>query len=128
MTEQEHIDSCDINKMVKAAARGQQVRGSKNPLQYGYDDTTMDGVSLRIEKERLEKELADGVSEETHKILPDHLKKRIKIKKAQKNDDQTTKNEPEIDPVLKLILKLLKIPCGFGPEDIGYPPCWPPIA
>ena len=44
LTEQEHLDSCDINKMVKNAMRGMQVRGGNNP-KYGYDDMTMDVLS-----------------------------------------------------------------------------------
>ena len=53
LTDQEYKDSCDINKMIAAALRGQDIRGS-GPQQYGYDDTTMDGVRFRIEKEQLD--------------------------------------------------------------------------
>ena len=57
LTEQEHLDSCDINKMVKNAMRGMQVRGGRNPV-YGYDDMTMGGLKHRILKQQLELELS----------------------------------------------------------------------
>lgn len=98
LTEQEHIDSCDINKMIKNAARGMQIRGGNNPV-YGYDDTTMDGLQFRIEKERLENELTRIAEEE--ELLPEALeslpqkvkeKFKFKVKKAKNatNDDKTT--------------------------------------
>lgn len=99
LTEPEHKDSCDINKMILAAKRGQHVRGSNAPQQYGLDDTTMDGVSFRIQKEELENQLADGISPEAHAMLPDDLKPKIKIRKGPAhNDDKTTKKADPSDP------------------------------
>lgn len=96
MTEQEHLDSCDINKMIHAVHRGQMIRGGKPP-QYGYDDTTMDGVTHRIKKEQVEKELStiarenEFTQEELDKI-PENVQKRFKFKKKALNDDKTTNN------------------------------------
>lgn len=99
-TEQEHLDSCDINKMIKNAHRGLQVRGSSNEPIYGYDDTTMTKLQLLQEKQRLESELTqiaeehEFMSNELTYIPPEVRKKfKFKEKKAEKaqNDDKTTK-------------------------------------
>lgn len=102
LTEQEHKDSCDINKMLKASSRGLQVRGSKNEPRYGFDDTTLDGVQFRIKKQELEAELSEISAkhefspEELEHIPPDVKKKfKFKTKKADqktppKNDDDKT--------------------------------------
>lgn len=96
LTEQEHTDSCDANKMLLNAARGMSVRGGAQP-QYGYDDTTMDGVQFRIQKEALERELANGpkeFSEEELELIPKPIQEKFgyKVKaKTPKNDDKTTK-------------------------------------
>lgn len=86
LTEPEHKDSCDINKMIKAAHRGIDLRGNPHPGEYGYDDTTMDGLTFRIEKEKIERELAESLNEaeftdEHEKLLPDEVKRRYKIRK-----------------------------------------------
>lgn len=100
LTEQEHLESTDINKMVRAAARGLQVRGGGQGV-YGYDDTTMDGVKFRIEKERLETELGiiakeHEFTEEELKAIPEELQKKFQFKKkAKTNDDKTTKETPK---------------------------------
>lgn len=103
LTEQEHLDSCDINKMLKAASRGQHVRGGKTP-KFGFDDTTMDGLQHRIQKQRLENELQQTFSnheftEEQINAIPDSVKEKfagkIKLRKkdAAKND-QTIQASP----------------------------------
>lgn len=86
LTEPEHAASCDVNKMIIAASRGQDVRGSQSQAQFGYDDTTMDGLTFRIEKERLERELKQTLdevdfSDEEEKHIPEEVKKRYKIRK-----------------------------------------------
>lgn len=107
LTEQEHLDSCDINKMVKNAMRGMQVRGGRNPV-YGYDDMTMDGLQHRILKQQLEQELGDlsetEFDQETlDQIDPEIVKKfgfKLKqVKDLSKNDDKTTKKEDPTPPV-----------------------------
>lgn len=107
LTEQEHLDSCDINKMVKNAMRGMQVRGGNNPI-YGYDDTTIDGLQHRILKQQLEQELGDlsegEFDQETlDQIGPEIVKKfgfKLKqVKDLPKNDDKTTKNQDPTPPV-----------------------------
>lgn len=108
LTEQEHSDSCDINKMILSARRGQQIRGG-SPPQYGYDDMTMDGVQHRIKKAQIERELSSISSENEfdEKILdkiPESVKQKFKFKKKAKNDDKTTINglstkEPEQQPL-----------------------------
>lgn len=94
LTEQEHKDSCDINIMIKNALRGAQIRGSEI-ADYGYDDTTMDGVQFRIQKANLEKQLATGEKEftkETLALIPESIVKRFgfTVKETPKKDDQTT--------------------------------------
>lgn len=97
LTEQEHKDSCDINKMIKNAARGLQVRGGSEP-KFGYDDTTMDGVQFRIQKEQLEKSLSEisrsnEFSPDELKHVPENVKKKFKFrqkaeqKPVPKNDE-----------------------------------------
>lgn len=89
--EQEHKDSCDINKMIKNVQRGLEIRGS-GPQQYGYDDTTMDALTLRIQKQQLEEELKKAqnieFTEEELKHIPDQVQKKFKFKKKAKNGDQ----------------------------------------
>lgn len=116
LTEQEHLDSCDINKMVKNAMRGMQVRGGSNPI-YGYDDITMDGLQHRILKQQLEQELGDlsegEFDQETlDQIGPEIVKKfGFKLKKTldsekKQNDDQTTKKtntESDVKPTTETV-------------------------
>lgn len=112
LTETEHTDSCDINKMVKNAARGLQIRGGSQP-QYGYDDTTLDGVQLRIQKEALEASLSTlaretELSPDELKHVPDHVQKKFgfKTKKAiqkpgdQNANDQTNANSAVTPPAI----------------------------
>lgn len=94
LTEQEHKDSCDINKMVRSAKRGMQVRGSGNPVRYGFDDMTLDSVQFRISKQQAEEdmdeiignsELTDGDVETLKRVAPGVAKKyesKIKRKKV----------------------------------------------
>ena len=113
LTEQEHADSCDINKMVKNAMRGMDVRGSI-PGNYGYDDTTMDGLTFRMEKQRLEQELASGpkeFEEEEFKLIPKSIAEKFGFtkkatKQANTNDDKTTNTNalqtPQNEPATTL--------------------------
>lgn len=118
MTEPEHLESCDINKMVRDAARGIQVRGSSRDPVFGHDDTTMDGVQFRILKEETERNLSDlarqnEFSPDELKHMPAHVQKKFgfKTKKAPKpdpalnDDDKTTTKKadlaPKPDPVPK---------------------------
>lgn len=94
LTEQEHKNSCDINVMMKSLARGVEVRGNGN-LTYGYDDTTMSGLELRIQKQNLERDLAETAAthefdEEEFKQIPEHLQKKFGFKQKQgsKEPDQ----------------------------------------
>lgn len=99
LTDQEYKDSCDINKMISRALQGQEIRGS-GPQQYGYDDTTMDAVTYRIQKEQLEESLSSGPKEfekEELDLIPEKVKQKFGFKqKAQKNDEpKTTKPAPQ---------------------------------
>lgn len=73
LTEQEHKDSCDINKMLKNASRGAEIRGNPNQTRYGYDDTTMDGLTLRMQKAQLEAEISKFAND--HTLTPEELAK-----------------------------------------------------
>lgn len=100
MTEQEHLDSCNINKMIKNALRGMDIRGGGSAV-YGYDDTTMDAVQFRIQKQQLEEQLNAGQKEFTAKeleLIPNSIVEKFgfKVKEAdgQKSDAITTANGP----------------------------------
>lgn len=95
VTEPEHQDSCDINKMMRNALKGLQVRGGPNPV-YGEDDLTMDAVSFHIQKQNLEKELNEIA--EKHEFDPKELdlipkKVRDKYKFKIKNELNDKKTE-----------------------------------
>lgn len=103
-TETEHKDSCDINLMLKNAAKGVQVRTGQGPI-YGFDDTTMDPVTFRNEMQTLQQEMGNisenmEFTEEEIQVIPEKIKKQFKFKTkkidkqndAIKNDDKTTKN------------------------------------
>lgn len=99
LTETEHKDSCDINKMIADAHRGRQVRGGPQP-QYGYDDTTLGPVEFRIKKEQLENELSETAK--THEFSPEELKhihpdvqKKFKFKVKAKRDEPNNANTPD---------------------------------
>lgn len=115
VTEQEHKDSCDINKMMLSLSRGLEVRGSGTP-QFGYDDTTMTGVQFRIEKEALERDLAETArshefSEEEFEALPEAVRKKFEFKKKQaqkpdaNDDDKTTTKKSDKGTALKELEK-----------------------
>ena len=101
LTEQEHLDSCDINKMIKNVMRGMDVRGS-NPSSYGYDDTTMDGLTFRIQKQQLEEQLSSGEKEFTQEqldLIPKSIQEKFGFKlkeqtQATSTTIQTTTNSP----------------------------------
>lgn len=96
LTEQEHKDSCDINKMMRNLKQGRQVRG-RNNIQYGSDDTNMTMLQLLSEKQDLEVELTK--LSQSHEFTQKELdlidqinpkfKKQFKLR-LKKNDDQTT--------------------------------------
>lgn len=99
MTEQEHKDSCDINKMILAAHRGQQIRQAKPGLWVdgSFDDMNQSLTSLRIQKEHTEIALAEyaqnnELTEAEWKAFPDEVKKRFKLRK--KKQDLKNENEP----------------------------------
>ena len=104
LTEQEHKDSCDINKMILNAFRGAQVRGSNAPLRYGEEDVNMTPMDIHLQREATEAELSQiaethELEEEAQKYIPDAVKEKFKFKfKSKKtqnqNDDQTTKQNP----------------------------------
>lgn len=56
LTEQEHLSETDANIMIKRAAKGLSIN-TKNTGIYGFDDTTLDSVQMRIQKAQLEEEL-----------------------------------------------------------------------
>lgn len=129
LTEQEHADSCDINIMLKSAARGLQVRGSGEP-QYGYDDTTMDAVQFRIQKARLEEELAETAKaneflEKELDLIPKSIREKFGFKKktvpespASKNDDKTTQKTAGSGPDSQKSEKTLEAPSSLRkPSD-----------
>lgn len=125
LTEQEHKDSCDINKMVRNAARGLPVRGSGEP-RYGYDDTTMDGVSMRIEKERLERELKalaneNELSEKELAMVPASVRKKIQFKTKKEKPEQQKNDELNDDKNVQGSLDL-----KTDDSKKGSPP--PPVA
>lgn len=108
LAEQEHKDSCDINKMIIAAQRGYTIRGSQAPLTYGYDDTTLDGVTYRIQKQQLEEDLTSiskthEFSEEELKSIPESIKNKFKFKTKQKakNDELNDEKKPNLNKNLK---------------------------
>lgn len=99
LTEQEHKDSCDINKMIHSISRGQQVRGNPRANQYGYDDTTMDAVTFRIEKQRLEEQLQEAPKEIEKSVLDQMPQKVVqkfgfKSKALQNDETKTTTTAP----------------------------------
>lgn len=113
--EQEHADSCDVNKMIKRAANGQTIRTSLSQPIYGYDDTTMDAVQYRIQKEQLEKDLNETaksgeLDEAFEKHIPEGIKKKfgLKFKKKQNllnddsNDDKSTAPKKELSKDLPI--------------------------
>lgn len=112
LVEPEHKDSCDINRMIRDAHRGLQVRGGKKPV-FGYDDTTLDAVQFRIQKAETEQYLKDLANEQLDedelKHIPESIKKKFgfKAKKAQQkpaqnnddlNDDDQGVTEPQTGP------------------------------
>lgn len=107
LTEQEHKDSCDINLMLKSIDRGQMVRGGGSQ-EYGYDDTTMDAVQLRILKANLEEALLNGqkeFSKEELDLFPNNLQEKfgLKLKKEaaqlkSKNNEPNDETDEEAAP------------------------------
>lgn len=93
ITEQEHKDSCNVNLMLKNLRRGGDVRRRKlAPWGEQYtDDTTMDSVQFRIQKEELEKNLSKTAqshefSEQELNSIPDSVKSKFKFKLKKKVD------------------------------------------
>lgn len=104
LTEQEHKDSCDINKMVKSAMRGLPVRGSKlAPWGEEFlDDTTMDAVQHRILKEKTERELTELAKSEflPHELeaIPKSIREKFGFKKLkQVQEPKPAKNNDDLN-------------------------------
>lgn len=104
LTEPEHKDMCDANIMIKRAIQGKSIL-TRNPGSYGYDDTTLDGVQFRIQKQQLEQELSESLQnefteEEAKQLkasLPEHMHERIKVKREQNRDiPETMGKNPEV--------------------------------
>lgn len=101
MTEQEHLKSCDINVMIANAHRGQDIRMAQNQP-YGYDDTTMTGLEIRIQKQNYEREMTrisetQEFTQAEFDLIPADVRARFKFKiksEAKPNDDQTTPPTP----------------------------------
>lgn len=95
ITEPEHKDSCDINKMMSNAIKGLQVRGGPPPV-YGEDDLTMDALTFHIKKSELEKELRKNseqleFTKEELELIPKNVREKFSFKS--KNDLNESKNQ-----------------------------------
>lgn len=95
VTEPEHKDSCDINKMMRNALKGLQVRGGPPPV-YGEDDLTMDALTFHIRKSELEKELIKNseqleFTKEELELIPKNVREKFSFKS--KNDLNESKNQ-----------------------------------
>lgn len=98
LTEQEHQDSCDINKMIKSASRGLTIRGGKEPI-YGHDDLTLDGLQFRIQKQNLEEELkntSEALEFTQHELdqIPESVRKKYKFRKKEQTMDEQPAKKP----------------------------------
>lgn len=95
LTEQEHKDLCDANIMIKRAAQGKTIL-TRDVAGYGYDDTTLDGLQFRIQKQQLEEELNESLQNEfteeeakaIKESLPERFHERVKVKGKQDRDVQ----------------------------------------
>lgn len=89
LTEQHHKKDCDPYNIIKKAQMGLPIGGRGGNLNYGYDDTTMDGLQYRIMKQHHEQEinqlLENEFTAEEYDIIKDRLPKnlvnKIKVKK-----------------------------------------------
>jgi len=80
LTEQEHLQSCDINHMIASVNRGQDIRLAQS-ANYGLDDLTMTGLELRIAKENHERELQRiSETQEFSQEELDHIPKEVRSK------------------------------------------------
>jgi len=121
VTEQEHKDSCDINKMIKAVNNGQMVRQANmgpwfdNPdgTPGAFDDTNLDGLHHRIRRQRMIDQVildikSGPMDQEAFNQLPEkvqqlYLQHGVKLKRAEPNlgkkgektNDQTNKKTPK---------------------------------
>lgn len=103
LTELEHQDSTDINKMMRNALNGMVVRGDPSKVGYywkdgAHDDLTMDAVQYRIQKEKLERDLAETAQKhefEEHELqhIPESVQKKFNFKKKAKESNQPKTNE-----------------------------------
>lgn len=105
--EQEHKDSCDINKMMRSLDLGHEVRGQKHGLWVDgvTDDLTMDAVQFRIQKAELEEELRlsaqHELDEEAQSVIPESIQKQFGLKfKKKKKADTAKKNDKPNDEKL----------------------------
>lgn len=84
LTEPEFQKDCDINVMFRRLHQGQPV-STKPTSGFGYDDTTLDGLSFRIQKQRTEEELAQiakthEFTEEELRYIPEKVKKKFSFR------------------------------------------------
>lgn len=98
LTETEHQESTDINKIMKDILNGKQVRTGPEPV-FGEDDLNLTAVQHRINKQKIEDELQQiaaehEFSEEELKHVPKKVQEKIKFKtkKRRSNDDHTQRN------------------------------------
>lgn len=107
LTEQEHKDSCDVNKMIHSAHKGLQVRGSKHKPQYGYDDTTVDAVTFHIQKEEAITGLHETASKNEFESkdlekIPEDVRKKFGFKKKKSQNEIDYENhKKELDEEFK---------------------------
>lgn len=106
LTEQEHKDSCDINKMIRSAARGLPVRQRQiPPWRDGLsDDLNQSGLSHRIRKQQIESELSDlalknELDPETLAKIPPAVQKRFGFRSKAKKTEQAKKQGTTQAPI-----------------------------
>lgn len=105
LTEQEHKNSCDINLMIKSARNGQNIRGGGS-ITYGFDDTTMDGLTFRNQKSLIEQELLNSEKElpkEALDLIPESIKQKFgfKLRKKKDTNDKTNDKTNENGKILQ---------------------------
>lgn len=89
LTEQEHLESCDINRQVERARRGLPLIGSANEPRYGVDDTNLDLMqvknALRDAEARMNEVPKDSLSEEELAHVPEGVRKKFGLKAKPKS-------------------------------------------
>lgn len=120
LTEQEHKNSCDVNLMLKAAARGQAI--ATRPIgqwdDRGVDDMNMSRLDILVQKQQLEEDLASYSQQdkELDQALFDAIPAAIRekfdftLKKQSKAGLKNDDLNDEKQPVQKTKLKKAKTP------------------